>query len=908
MCEPVPEMTPRYDPASVESRVYRLWQDAGLFHAEPGDGEPYAIVIPPPNVTGALHMGHALNNALQDILIRWRRMQGWNTLWMPGTDHAGIATQNVVERSLAVEGRKRQDLGREGFIEEVWKWKAAFGSRIVEQLKRLGSSCDWDRERFTMDEGLSRAVREAFVTLYERGLIFRGKYLINWCPRCGTALSDVEVDHEEREGFLWHIRYPLRDEPHLHLTVATTRPETMLGDTAVAVHPDDERYTDFVGEMLTLPILGREIPVIADDAVDPDFGTGAVKVTPAHDPNDFAMGLRHNLPQVNVMNEDGTMSAEAGPDYQGQDRFECREALVEELRLRKLLGPVEPHVLSVGHCYRCHTVIEPYLSNQWFVKTRPLAEEALKATREGRVTFHPPRWRRFYESWLENVRDWCISRQIWWGHRIPAWYCDDCGEITVAREDPAACAKCASARIRRDEDVLDTWFSSALWPFSTLGWPEETPELDFYYPTSTLVTDRGIIYFWVARMVMMGIAMLGREPFSHVYIHGTILDEEGRKMSKSLGNGIDPIVMIQGGVQEYLGQSYECDGYGADAVRYSLVMLSTEGQDLKLSPTRFEMGRNFANKVWNAARFVMINLDETPEDATMGDVTALEDRWILSRLSAAARATTYALEGFHFNEAGHILYDFTWRDFCDWYVELAKPRLRESRPGDPVRHVLAHVLDSTLRLLHPFLPFMTEEVWQRLKAVVEAKRLRRPGEAEWPDALIIAPWPDPDADPRDDSAESTMDLLQGLVRGVRNIRSKMNIPDRKPLRVAISVANEAAAQRLRGCAAMFCDRARVEQIEIGVGLPKPERSAAEVLGRTQLFVLLSDLVDLDRERDRLRGQIEKATGYRDSIARKLDNDNFTARAPAAVVERERERLAQAEARLETLRRNLDDIA
>jgi len=566
----------QYDPKPVESKWYRFWEERGYFHADPrAAARPYAIVIPPPNVTGALHMGHALNNTIQDILIRWRRMAGDNTLWMPGTDHAGIATQNVVEREIAKEGLTRHGLGREKLLERIWAWKARYGSRIIDQLKSMGCSCDWERERFTMDEGLSRAVRETFVRLYERGLIYRGKYLINWCPRDRTALADDEVEHEEHQGSLWYIKYPFKDEPKLHITVATTRPETMLGDTAVAVHPDDERFKEFIGQKLILPIVNREIPIIGDPQVDREFGTGAVKVTPAHDPNDFEMGVRHGLEQVCVMREDGTMNENAG-DYSGMDRYECREALVEELRQKQLLDAVEPHVHSVGHCYRCHTVIEPYLSDQWFVKMRPLADAALKASDEGRVRFHPDRWDGFYRSWLEKVRDWCISRQIWWGHRLPAWHCNGCGHITVSRTDPDRCEKCASTDIRQDEDVLDTWFSSALWPFSTLGWPEKTEMLAKYYPTSVLVTDRGIIYFWVARMVMMGLEMLGEVPFHHVYINGTILDEMGRKMSKSLGNGIDPVEIIE--------------QYGADAMRFSLMMLTVEGQDVKLSADRFEMG------------------------------------------------------------------------------------------------------------------------------------------------------------------------------------------------------------------------------------------------------------------------------------------------------------------------------
>jgi len=879
------ELPTRYDPKPVEAKWYRFWEERRCFHAEAGrPGEPYAIVIPPPNVTGALHMGHALNNTLQDILIRWRRMQGRNTLWMPGTDHAGIATQNVVERELGRENLSRQRLGREKFLERVWQWKERYGSRIIDQLKALGCSCDWDRTRFTMDEGLSRAVREAFVTLHERGLIYRGKYLINWCPRDRTALADDEVEHEEHQGSLWYIRYPFKDEPRLHVTVATTRPETMLGDTAVAVHPDDERFKEFIGQTLVLPVIGREIPIIADPQVDPKFGTGAVKVTPAHDPNDFEIGLRHGLACVNVMNEDGTMNENAG-DYAGMDRYECREALVEELREKRLLEAVEPHVHAVGHCYRCHTVIEPYLSDQWFVKMRPLAEAALAASDEGRVRFHPERWHRFYRSWLENVRDWCISRQIWWGHRIPAWHCDECGHITVTRDDPAACGRCGSKEIRRDEDVLDTWFSSALWPFSTLGWPDETDLLRRFYPTSVLVTDRGIIYFWVARMVMMGLQMMGEVPFGDVYIHGTILDELGRKMSKSLGNGIDPLDIIE--------------QYGADALRFSLVMLTVEGQDVKLSVERFGMGRNFANKVWNALRFTLMNLaDGRGADGPL----ALEDRWILSRMQRAVRKVTECLEGFRFNEAIRTIYEFAWNEFCDWYLEIIKPRLA-AEPESVVRRVLAHVADGLLRLLHPFMPFLTEELWQHLRA----RSLQ--GDLDWPGAvfresIMVSPWPEEEPDRRDPGAEETMALLQGIVRAVRNIRGQFALGERRKVKVVVSAPEEDLAERLREHERILKDIGCMEGLSCGADLPRPEKSAMEVVGQVEVFVPLAGLIDLEEERKRLRKRVEEVQRGLDIIMKKLSNRNFLTRAPAEVVERERERKADLEAQIGKLREGL----
>lgn len=825
------KLSTQYNPKEIEDKWYQFWEENGFFHSVPDPSkEPYTIVIPPPNVTGVLHMGHALNNIIQDILIRWRRMQGYNALWMPGTDHAGIATQNVVERELATKRIKREHLGRERFIEEVWKWKNQYGSTIIKQLKKLGSSCDWVRERFTMDEGLSAAVKETFVSLYERGLIYKGKYTINWCPRCRTALADDEVEHEEHEGHLWHIKYPFKDAPHLFLVVATTRPETLLGDVAVAVNPKDDRYKDMIGEILTLPVIGRELPILADEFVDPSFGTGAVKVTPAHDPNDFEMGKRHNLTPIVVMQENGTMNELAG-DYEGMDRFECRDALIEELKLKKFIEMVTPHKHSVGHCYRCHTVIEPYISDQWFVRMRPLADAAIKASQRKSVTFFPERWEKIYLSWLENVRDWCISRQIWWGHRIPAWYCQDCGAITVARDVPTKCSKCNSVILKQDDDVLDTWFSSALWPFSTMGWPKETPELRYYYPTSTLVTDRGIIYFWVARMVMMGLEIMRNVPFSNVYIHGTILDEQGRKMSKSLGNGIDPLVMI--------------DQYGADAVRFSIIVLTTEGQDIKLSESRFEMGRNFTNKLWNAARFITMNLEEEqPREIDLEPADyQFEDKWILSRLNTTIKTCTWYLGQFKFNDAAMKAYDFTWHSFCDWYLEIVKARLYESEsPRDKkvAQTILAKVFNQILHLLHPFVPFITEELWQNLKHVILENKINIQEDMHR-ECLMCDVWPMEDKRYEDQISEEHMVILQDVIRAIRNIRSKMNIKEKQKLDAVISISGNGEYE-LDKHSGLLKRMANIEHVEIGKDLEKPAHSACEVIGRIQAFVHLRELL------------------------------------------------------------------
>ncbi len=883
-------MPKHYNAADVEDKWYDAWEQAGCFEAVVDKKkQPYTVVIPPPNVTGILHMGHALNNTLQDILVRTERMRGKNALWQPGTDHAGIATQNVVERELKKDGLHRDDLGREKFIKKVWEWKEQYGSTIIHQLKKLGSSCDWQRERFTMDEGLSRAVRSVFVRLYEQGLLYRGRKLINWCPKDHTALADDEVEHEDKEGKLWHIRYAVKDSPR-HIIVATTRPETMLGDTAVAVHPDDERYKELVGQKLILPIVEREIPVIADDFVDPKFGTGCVKVTPAHDPNDYECGLRNNLEQIIVIGEDGRMTEAAGK-YQGLDRFRCREKLVEELEQKKCIEKIDEHMHAVGHCYRCNTVIEPYLSEQWFVSMKPLAEKAIEASKNGEVKFHPARWERVYLSWLENVRDWCISRQIWWGHRMPVWYCQDCDEVIVSEIDPTECPKCNSANLRQESDVLDTWFSSALWPFSTLGWPDNTEDLSYFYPTSTLVTDRGIIYFWVARMVMMGLQFMGRVPFKNVYIHGTILDEFGAKMSKSKGNGIDPLVMIKGGSQQRFGKEHTFEGYGADAIRYTLAALTTEGQDIKLSPTRFDMGRNFINKVWNASRFVMMNLAELELDNSevRESELAFEDRWIISRLNEVIKDMTEAFDSFRYSDLAKAIYDFTWRDYCDWYVEMVKQRMRDGgRSAQVAGRVLATVLDNILRLLHPIAPFFTEEVWTALNGICPSRGLG----ADEPQAgkfLMIEKWPEVVETARDEALEKSMESVQDIVRAIRNIRAKFNIPPKDGIKAVLSGASEDFVETVSGCVELIKSQAGADEVELGVGLEKPDVSAAEILNGGQVFVSLEGFMDVELEKRRVAKELEVKEKSLAALNGKLRNEGFLAKAPEDVVAREKER-------------------
>ncbi|HEX9079212.1 MAG TPA: valine--tRNA ligase [Desulfuromonadaceae bacterium] len=879
------ELAKGYEPHDVEKRWYAEWEEKGYFRAAAtSDRKAYSIVIPPPNVTGALHMGHALNNTLQDILCRWKRMQGHNVLWMPGTDHAGIATQNVVERQLAAEKKDRFELGREAFIERVWKWKAESGGQIIGQLKRLGASCDWERERFTMDEGLSKAVRTVFVRLYEEGLIYRDNRLINWCPRCHTALSDIEVEHEEKKGHLWHIRYPVAGEPGKYVVVATTRPETMLGDTAVAVHPEDERYQGLIGKKVILPLIEREIPVVADDYVDREFGTGVVKITPAHDFNDFEVGLRHGLDKINVFDESGVVNA-AGRQYEGLDRFEARKRIVAELEEAGLLEKVDDHAMAVGGCYRCKTVVEPYLSLQWYVKVGPLAERALAAVKDGRTRIVPRQWENTYYDWMENIRDWCISRQIWWGHRIPAWFCDHCDGVTVSMETPTKCSTCGSDEIRQETDVLDTWFSSALWPFSTMGWPEKTPELATFYPTSCLVTGFDILFFWVARMMMMGLHFMDEVPFRDVYIHALVRDAQGQKMSKSKGNVIDPLTVI--------------DQYGTDAFRFTLAAFAAQGRDIKLAEERIAGYRNFCNKVWNAARFTLMNLEGfEPDGMKLAGLSLSEgDQWILHRLNETARDTATALEEYRYNEAAMELYQFTWSEFCDWYLELSK---RDLYGGDPERkrtaqYVLWYVLDHLLRLLHPFMPFITEEIWQAL-----------PGAKATP-TIMLAPYPAFDDGLSFPEAAGRMERVMAVISGIRNIRGEMEVPPSREISAILSCGSEESQRLMRHSEGAIVSLARVSDLAIGLGLEKPEDASIQVAGDVQIFVPLKGLVDVEAEEQRLLKEIGKIEKEIEMFSKKLENPAFVDRAPADIVEKERQKLAEVTAKKQVLMESLEKI-
>ena len=877
------DMATTYDPRAVEDKWYRYWEENKFFHTEVNRGQkPFSIVMPPPNVTGQLHMGHALDNTLQDILTRWRRMQGYNTLWLPGTDHAGIATQARVEEQLAREGLTRYDLGREKFLERVWAWKERFGGRITHQLRRLGASCDWDRERFTMDAGCSAAVREVFVRLYEQGLIYRDYYITNWCPHCHTTISDIEVEHLDKPGQLYYVRYPLQDGDG-YITVATTRPETMLGDVAVAVHPEDERYRGLVGKTLLLPLVGREMPVIADTYVDPAFGTGAVKITPAHDPNDFEVGRRHNLPQIKVIDREARMSAEAGA-YRGMDRWECRKRIVRDLQEQGLLEKVEEISHAVGHCYRCQTVIEPMLSRQWFVRMKPLAEPAIAAVKDGRLRFIPERFTRIYLNWMENIRDWCISRQLWWGHRIPVWYCRDCGEMTVSRQTPDKCRHCGGGSLEQDPDVLDTWFSSALWPFSTLGWPEKTAELDYYYPTTVLVTGRDIIFFWVARMIFSGLNFMGQVPFREVFIHGLVLDALGRKMSKSLGNGVDPIDVIE--------------SHGADSLRFMLITGNTPGNDLRFHFERLDGARNFANKIWNASRFALMNLtDYTPADSADPEKYTLADRWILSRFQTTVKDVTAYLEAYELGEAARVLYEFIWNEFCDWYIELVKPRLYAAGEDAAVlqdravaREVLARVLRGAMELLHPFMPFITEEIWQRL-----------PHRGK---TIMHAPWPVYRAEEKDEQAEAEMEILMEITRAVRHIRSEMNVPPGKKAEVILVAPMEKTRRLLEQWPAYVEGLARCRVRVVPALTEKPSFAAHAVAGGGEIYVPLQGLIDLERETARLEKEAAALGKELAKIRGKLGNASFLAKAPAAVVEKERAKEAELAAKYEAVARRL----
>ncbi|MFQ5508623.1 MAG: valine--tRNA ligase [Leptospirillia bacterium] len=853
----------QYSPHEVEAKWYPHWEENGFFTAGKDDGAPgYAIVIPPPNVTGSLHMGHALNNTLQDVLTRWRRMKGDDTLWLPGCDHAGIATQNVVERQLMDENIDRKEMGRDAFIERVWSWKEQSGGAIMRQLRRLGSSCDWSRERFTMDEGLSRAVREVFVTLYEEGLIYRGNYLVNWCPRCESALSDLEVEHEDTEGALYHIKYKVADSDR-ELVIATTRPETLLGDTAVAVHPDDDRYRDLLGGEVILPLIGRRLKLIADTYVDMEFGTGALKVTPGHDPNDFELGRTHGLPTISVMDTRAIMNQEAGP-YAGLSREECRKKLVADLEAEGLLVDKEIHTHAVGHCYRCKTVVEPMISTQWFVKVAPLAAPAIAAVKNGDIRFHPDNWKNTYFEWMENIRDWCISRQIWWGHQIPAWHCD-CGHVTVSREDPVACGGCGGTDIRQDPDVLDTWFSSALWPFSTMGWPDKTRDLATYYPTATLITAFDILFFWVARMVMMGIKFMGEVPFRDVYVHALVRDSDGQKMSKSKGNVVDPLTVI--------------DQYGTDALRFTLASMASPGRDIRLAEDRIVGYRNFCNKLWNAARFIDMNLPQgtraTADLAAAAKAGSVTDRWIVSRLQETAIEVNRQLDAFRFDLASQALYNFTWGEFCDWYLEFSKPALNDPARADATRAVLLGVFDGILKLLHPFMPFITEEIHSEL-----------PHDG---DTIMLAGFPQGDGALIDTEATAVAEVLKNIITGVRSIRSSMNIPPKVELDVHVKTESPDTARHIGECRAYLARLARVTEIEAGTDTPRPRASATAVFPGGEMYVPLAGRIDVAAETARLSGQLEKLEKEFGGIDKKLQNEAFVSRAPAEVVEKDRAR-------------------
>ena len=891
------ELPKAYEPHETEKRWYQHWLDNGVFNAEVNEGvQPFCIVIPPPNVTAPLHMGHALDNAIQDLLIRWHRMSGDETLWMPGTDHAGIATQNVVEKMLRDEGRTRFDLGREKFVERTWEVKERHHGIITSQLQRLGSSCDWRRERFTMDEGLSRAVREAFVSLYEEGLIYRGSRMISWCPRCETVLSDVEVTHEDHQGKLWHIRYPYPDRPDEGIVVATTRPETMLGDTGVAVNPGDARYEAVVGKTVILPLMEREIPIVADDFADPEFGSGAVKVTPAHDPNDLEIALRHDLPHVVVIGEDGNMTAEA-KQYAGQERYECRRKVIEDLESQGLMVDIEDYEHSVGQCQRCDTVIEPRVSVQWFVKMEPLAQEAIAAVRDGRVRFVPERWSKLYLDWMENIRDWCISRQLWWGHQIPVWHCQECRHENVAREDPTECAKCGSGKLERDPDVLDTWFSSGLWPFSTMGWPDETPELAYFYPTSVLVTAYDIITFWVARMITMGLKFRDERPFADVFIHGLVRDEKGRKMSKSLGNVIDPLELM--------------DRFGTDALRFALTSLVTHGQDITLTEDKLVGARNFCNKLWNAARLVLMNLDDAvgqacslPEPAdSVGQASSLPsegldlaDRWILSRRAQVVAHAHELVAGYHLGSYAQMLYEFVWSEFCDWYLEIAKIALYgdDERRKATVQAILRSVLGDILKLLHPVMPFITEEIWQALT----------PGSA----AIAREPLPLAEAygADRDPAAEADFGALMQATQLLRQGRAALELPPGQAIPRALWRAEEpAVAAALTEREQYIRSLARIERFESAEGdLATPEHWFGVESG-VEVAIPLAGTIDVAAELERSRKRLAKAEKGRDVSAQKLASEGFVNKAKPEVVERERARLAEAEAEVEKLQARVE---
>ncbi len=870
------ELAKKYDPKAVEDRTYDFWLQKDYFHARRQEGKPtYTIVIPPPNITGQLHMGHAFDNTLQDVLIRYKRMKGFDTLWVPGTDHASIATEAKIVEAIKKEGLTKEDLGREGFLKRAWEWKAQYGGRIIEQLKKLGSSCDWERERFTLDEGCSKAVREVFVNLYNKGLIYRGERMINWCPHCRTSISDVEVEYEEQAGHFWHLKYPFKDGSG-YLTLATTRPETLLGDTAVAVNPSDERYKDAVGKTLILPLVHREIPVIADEYVEKDFGTGVVKITPAHDPNDFEVGLRHNLPVINVMTDDAKITDDY-PRYAGMDRYEARKAIVKDLEEEGALLKTEDYSHNVGTCQRCHTTVEPRVSKQWFVKMKPLAQPAIDAVKNGETRFIPRRFEKIYFHWLENIKDWCISRQLWWGHRVPAWYCDDCGEISVSKEDITRCAHCGSEHIHQDEDTLDTWFSSALWPFSTLGWPDtDAPDFKHYYPTNTLVTGYDIIPFWVMRMIFSGIEHTGRVPFDTVLIHGLVRDAQGRKMSKSLGNGIDPLEVI--------------DKYGADALRFTLATNNSPGNDMRFSDQKVEASRNFANKIWNASRFVLMNLDENEPAPHLPDHPALEDKWILSQYNDLVKSVTDSLDSYELGIAVQKLYDFIWDVFCDWYIELTKIRLQAGgEAAQTAKAVLVYVLSNTLKLLHPFMPFITEEIWQSL-----------PHEGE---SIMISAFPEYDEALSFPQDEAEFSRIMAAIRAVRNRRAEMNVPPSKKAQLLIATSY---GDTFREGATYFTRLAFASDVKVAPSFDS-DGCVSVVTADATIYIPLDELVDTEKEKARLQKDKKNTESELARIQGKLSNQGFLSKAPEAVVNAEKEKLQKLTEKLSMIESELQKL-
>ncbi len=919
-----------YSHKEVEGRWYAPWVEGGLFSPSPGSNHTFSIVIPPPNVTGSLHMGHALNNTLQDILCRYKRMDGYSVLWVPGTDHAGIATQNVVERQLADQGLSRFKLGRDKFVEKVWAWRAETGSTILNQLKALGVSCDWSRERFTMDEGLSRAVKEAFVSLWKDGLLYRAERLINWCPRCKTALADIEVIHEESDGHLWHIRYPLQDEPSESLVVATTRPETMLGDIAVAVHPEDKRYLSFIGRTVSLPIVGRAIPVISDSFVDPKFGTGALKITPGHDFNDFEIGERHGLGIIGIFDDEAKINPAAFKDEESQgwlenyahkDRTEARRLVVEELKEKGLLVKVENYRNAIGHCYRCHTVIEPYSTPQWFVKIQPLAQPAIQAVRNGKIKIVPEGWANSYFAWMENIKDWCISRQIWWGHQIPAWYCKNCekgkapngGDVTdgfvlgpdaspiVQLEAPKTCPKCRGKDFFQDTDVLDTWFSSALWPFSTLGWPKKTKDLKTFYPTSVLVTGFDILFFWVARMIMMGIKFMGDVPFHDVYIHALVRDMEGQKMSKSKGNVIDPLEVM--------------DRFGTDAFRFTLASLAAMGRDIKLAEERIGGYQNFVNKLWNASRFALMNISDeiqingkSSNELLKGKKLNLADQWILSRLASTIGEARKAIDSYRFNEYAHCLYQFTWHEFCDWYIEMSKLSLNGRLKDDPLKTqtVLVVVLREVLLLLHPLMPFVTEEIWQGLSWEAGKSVSRGGKKVTTQNTIMIQPYPKAEAGWIQEPVERKVGFLTDVIRAIRNLRTEMNCPPSKEVKVIFS-GGEEDLDFLRSQEAYLIALARLSGLEYGAPGQGPQKAATAVVGTVEIYLPFSDLVNLGEEEARLAKEVGKVESELDRTQGKLNNQQFRSKAKQEVIEKEERKAQEMKEKIQTLTRSLKRI-